>query len=99
MYDASQFIFSKSDDKKLEDVIFGAQIAKQSQRKYQNSMNGNPISGQAQDAEIGQVGEDKIIEGHVAHWQELKNQGRVQQWQEQKAIKSLHNSEHSTNSV
>jgi hypothetical protein len=30
-----------------------------------------------------QIEEDKVIEAHVTHSQELESYGRVQQWQEQ----------------
>lgn len=72
--------------------MFGAQTATQSQRKYQDSMKGNPNSGvkcKAQKSLKVQIEEDKVIEAHVTHWQELENQIRVQHWQEKMA--PIHN--------
>ena len=66
--------------------MFGAQTAKQSQRKYQDSMKGNPKSGDTRKTQKSvrfQIEEDKVIEAYVTHWQELETQGRVQQRQEQ----------------
>jgi hypothetical protein len=92
-YNSSQMIFSESDDRTMDKIMFGAQTAKQSQRKYQDSMNAmkdNPNSGvkrKTQKSVRFQIEEDKVIEGyfeaHVTHWQELETQGRVQQRQEQ----------------
>ena len=38
-------MLSESDYKTMEEIIFGAQTAKQSQHKHQGSMKGNPNSG------------------------------------------------------
>ena len=68
--------------------MFGAQTAKQSQRKYQDSMKGNPKSGDTRKTQKSvrfQIEEDKVIEAYVTHWQEFKSQDRVQQWQELKS--------------
>ncbi len=79
----------------MEEIMFGAQTAKQSQRKHQDSMKGNPNSGSKRKTQKSvrfKIDEDKVIEAHVTvvtHWQELESQDRVQQWQELKAIKSL----------
>ena len=67
-------IFSESDNKKMEKIMFGAQTAKQSQRKYQDSMKDNPNSGvkrKTQKSVRFQIEEDKVIEAYVTHWQEL----------------------------
>ena len=67
--------------------MFGAQTAKQSQRKHQDSMKGNPnseVKHKTQKSVRFQIEEDKVIEAYVTHWQELQNQARVQQRQEQK---------------
>ncbi len=45
MYNPSAIILSESNDKTKEEIMFGAQTAKQSQHKYQDSMKGNPNSG------------------------------------------------------
>jgi hypothetical protein len=65
-------------------------------------MKGNPISGvkrKTQKSVSFHIEEDKVIEAHVTHWQQLESQDRVQQWQELKAIKSLCKIKHSTNIV
>ena len=88
LYNSSQMIFSESDNKKMEKIMFGAQTAKQSQRKYQDSMKDNPNSGvkrKTQKSVRFQIEADKVIEAYVTHWQELETQGRVQQRQEQKS--------------
>ncbi len=54
----------------MEEIMFGAQTAKQSQRKYQNSMKDNPDSGvkrKTQKSASFQIEEDKIIEGYLTY--------------------------------
>jgi len=88
IYNPSAIMFLESDDKTMEEIMFGAQTAKQSQHKHQVSMNGNPISGvkrKTQKSVRFKIEEDKVIEAHVTHWQELESQDRVQQWQELKS--------------
>ncbi len=51
-------------------------------------MKDNPNTGvqrKTQKSVRFQIEEDKVIEAHVTHWQELETQGRVQQRQEQKS--------------
>ena len=88
IYNPRPIIFSESDDKTIDEIMFGAQTAKQSQRKYQDSMKGNPKSTgdtrKMQKSVRFQIEEDKVIEAYVTHWQELENRNRVQQRQEQK---------------
>ena len=88
IYNPSAIMLLESDDKTMEEIMFGAQTAKQSQRKHQDSMKGNPISGvkrKTQKSVRFKIEEDKVIEAHVTHWQEFKSQDRVQQWQELKS--------------
>ena len=83
IYNPSVIMLSESDDKTMEEIMFGAQTAKQSQCKHQDSMKGNPISGvkhKTQKSVRFKIEEDKVIEAHVTHWQELESQDRVQQW-------------------
>ena len=80
-------MFSESDEKTMGEIMFGAQTATQSQRKYQDSKKGNPNSGvkhKTQKSVKFQIEEDKVIEAYVTHWQELENHIKVQQRQEQK---------------
>jgi hypothetical protein len=71
--------------------MFGEQTAKQSQRKHQDSMKGNPKSGvnsvkrKTQKSVRFKIEEDKVIEAHVTHWQVLESQDRVRQRQELKS--------------
>ncbi len=51
--------------------MFGAQTAKQSQRKHQDSMKGNPnseVKHKTQKSVRLKIEEDKVIEAHVTHW-------------------------------
>jgi len=85
IYNPSPIIFSESDDKTMETIMFGAQTAKQFQingQKYQEDMKDNPNSGVKRKTQKFQIEEDKVIEAYVTHWQELENYIRVQQWQE-----------------
>ena len=84
IYDPS----AESDDKTMEEIMFGEQTAKQSQRKHHDSMKGNPnseVKHKTQKSVRFKIEEDKVIEAHVTHWQELESQDRVQQWQELKS--------------
>ena len=86
LFDASAIIFEESDDKTMEEVMFGEQTATQSQHKYQDNMKDNPYSGvkhKTQKSVKIQIEEDKVIEAHVTHWQELYNHIKVQHRQEQ----------------
>ena len=88
IYNPRPIIFSESGDKTMEEIMFGAQTAKQSQRKYQDSMKGNPKSGDKRKTQKSvkfQIEEDKVIKAYVTHWQELEKHIRVQQRQEQKS--------------
>ena len=70
----------------MEEIMFGAQTATQSQHKYQNNMKDNPNSGVKHKTKKSvniQIEEDKVIEAHVTHWQELYSHIKVQHWQEQ----------------
>ena len=54
----------------MEEIMFGAQTAKQSQRKYQNSMKDNPDSGvkrKTQKSVSFQIEEDKIIVAYLTY--------------------------------
>ena len=88
IYNPSAIMLLESDDKTMEEIMFGAQTAKQSQRKHQDSMKGNPnseVKHKTQKSVRFKIEEDKVIEAHVTHWQELESQDRVQQWQELKS--------------
>jgi hypothetical protein len=66
-YNRSQMILSESDDKTMEKNIFGAQTAKQSQRKYQDSMKDHPNSGvkrKTQKSVRFQIEKDNVIEAY-----------------------------------
>ncbi len=59
----------------MEEIIIGAQTAKQSQCKHQDSMEGNPISGvkcKTQKSVRFKIEEVKLIEAHATNWQELE---------------------------
>jgi hypothetical protein len=45
IYNPSALILLESDDKTMEEIMFGAQTAKQSQRRHHDSMKENPNSG------------------------------------------------------
>ncbi len=60
--------------------MFGAHTSKHSRRNYQDSMKDNPNSGvqrKTQKTVRFQIEEDKVIEAHVTHWQELAQQASV----------------------
>ena len=102
IYNPRPIIFSESDDNTIEEIMFGAQTAKQSQRKYQDSMKGNPKSGDTRKTQKSvrfQIEEDKVIEAYVTHWQELENHIKFSNDRSRNAIKSLRNIKHSTNRV
>jgi hypothetical protein len=85
-FNASAIKFQESDNKTKEEIMFSAQTATQSQRKYQDSMKGNPNSRvklKTHKSFKFQIEEDKAIEAHVTHWQGPENQ--VQHWQERTA--------------
>jgi len=88
IYNPSAIMLLESDDKTMEEIMLGAQTAKQSQRKHQDSMKGNPnseVKRKTQKSVRFKIEDDKVIEAHVTHWQELESQDRVQQWQELKS--------------
>ena len=89
IFDASAIIFEESDDKTIEEIMFGAQTATQSQHMHQDNMNDNPNSGvkhKTQKSVKIQIEEDKVIKAHVTHWQELYNHIKVQHRQEQMTL-------------
>ena len=69
IYDPS----AESDDKTMEEIMFGAQTAEQSKRKHQDTMKENPISGvkrKTQKSVKFKIEEVKVIEAI------LKSRGR-----------------------
>ncbi len=90
----------------MQEIMFGAQTTKQSQRKHQDSMKGNPKSGvkrKTQKLVRFKIEKHMGIGAHVTHWQVISRSSKVKtefrngrSW---KAIKSLCKIKHSTNSV
>ncbi len=61
----------------MEEIMFGAQTAKRSQRKYKVSMKGNPNLGvkcKTQKSVRFKIEEDKVIDA----WQELESQANFE---------------------
>ena len=85
LYTPSTNVLQADDSKMMETIVFGAQTAKlfQNNGQYQVKDNSKSESKRKKQKSVKfQIEEDKVIEAHVTHWQELEKQDRVQQGQE-----------------